>query len=85
MMKNCGPLYLNHMGYLLLLQIQVYTNESSMANILSFADVANSAGVHIKMDTSKVKVINFPIEDGKIIHFKACEESFSAPILMTPP
>ena len=31
-------------------------------------------GVNIKMDTSKEKVINVHIEDGKTIHFKACSE-----------
>ena len=32
-----------------------------MANIRYFAEVANIAGVHIKMDTSKGKVINVHI------------------------
>ena len=45
-----------------------------MVNILSFVEVANIVGVHIKIDTSKEKVINVHIEDGKIIHFKACAE-----------
>ena len=45
-----------------------------MANILYFSEVANISGLHIKMDTSKVKVINFHIKDRKIIHFKACVE-----------
>ena len=31
-------------------------------------------GVHIKMETSKEKVINVQIKDGKIIHFKAYAE-----------
>ena len=54
--------------------MKVHTNELFMVNILSFAEVANIVGVHIKMDTSKGKVINVHIEDGKIIHFKACAE-----------
>ena len=62
------------MGDLLLFPMKVHTNESSMVNILSFADVANIAGVHINMDTSKGKAINMHIEDEKIIHFKACAE-----------
>ena len=45
-----------------------------MANILSFFDVANILGVHIKMETSKEKVINVHIKDIKIVHFKACAE-----------
>ena len=62
------------MGDLLLLPIKVHINESSMVNILSFAEVDKIAGVHIKMDMSKEKLINVHIKDGKIIHFKACEE-----------
>ena len=45
-----------------------------MANILSFVEVSNIAGVHINMDTYKEKLINVHIKDGKIIHFKACAE-----------
>ena len=45
-----------------------------MANIFSFVDVANILGAHIKMETSKEKVINVHIKDRKIIHFKACAE-----------
>ena len=47
-----------------------------MANILSFAEVANIAGVYIKMDTSKEKVINVHIKDVNIIHFKGVEGIF---------
>ena len=45
-----------------------------MANILSFAEVANITWVHIKMETSKKKAINVHIKDGKNIYFKACAE-----------
>ena len=45
-----------------------------MDNILSFVEVSNIAGVYIKMDTYKGKVINFHIKDSKIIYFKACTE-----------
>ena len=45
-----------------------------MVNILSFLVVANIAGVHIKMDTSKGKLTNVHIENRKIIHLKACAE-----------
>ena len=61
-----------------------------MANIHYFAEVANIAGVHIKMDTSKGKVINVHIEDGKIIHFKAFAEgivytNLNEPTMITNP
>ena len=49
-------------------------NKSYMANILSFAEVVNIYGVHIKMDTSKEKVINVHIKYVKNIYFKACAE-----------
>ena len=62
------------MGELLLLLMAVHTNELYMANNLYFAKTANIEGVHIKIDTSKEKVINFHIKDGKIIHIKACAE-----------
>ena len=71
---NGGHLYLNQMGDLPLFMMKFYINESSIANILSIAEVANIAGVHIKMDTSKGKVINVHTEDMNIIHFKACAE-----------
>ena len=45
-----------------------------MGNILYFAEAANIAGVHINMDTSKEKAINVHIKDGRITHFKLCEE-----------
>ena len=41
---------------------------------LFFSDVTNIAGLHIKVNTSKEKVINLHIKDKKIIHFKACAE-----------
>ena len=46
------------MGKVLLFPMTVHINESPMANILSLAEVANIAGVHIKMDTSKENAIN---------------------------
>ena len=45
-----------------------------MADILYFVDIANIAVLHIKMDKSTEKLINVHIKEGKIIHFKACEE-----------
>ena len=61
-----------------------------MSSILSFAESANIVGVHIKMDTSKEKVINVHIEDRKIVHFKACSEvllytNLNDPIMITNP
>ena len=44
------------MGDLLLFPMKFHINESFMANSLSFAEVANIAGVHINMDTSKKKL-----------------------------
>ena len=62
------------MGDLLLLPIKFHINESYMENILYFVEVVNIAGVHIKMDTSKGKLIYVLIEEVKIVHFKACAE-----------
>ena len=38
---------------------------------LFFSDVTNIAGLHIKVNTSKEKVINLHIKDRKTIQFKA--------------
>ena len=73
------------MGYLLLLPTKFHINESSMANILSFTEVANIGGVRIKMYKSKEKVINVHIKDGKSFISKHVQRVFSTPILMTPP
>ena len=62
MLTNREHLYFNHMGELLLLIMQVHINESSMANILHFAEVSNIEGVHINMNTSKEKVMNVHIK-----------------------
>ena len=53
MLTNSRNIYFNQMGDLLLLQMKVPINEYSMANILSFVEDVNIAGVHIKMDTSQ--------------------------------
>ena len=45
-----------------------------MVNKLSFAEVANIEGLHIKMKTSKEKLINVHTEDGKTINLKAYVE-----------
>ena len=72
MLTNGGHISFNHMGELLLLPMIIHINELSMANVISFAEVTNIVGVHIKMDTSKGKLINVHIIDGKTIHFKVC-------------
>ena len=54
--------------------MKVHINESSVANILYFAEVASIVWVNINMDMYNVKVINVHIKDGKIIHFKACAD-----------
>ena len=74
MLTNIGHLYFNQMGDLLLFPMKVHINESSMAKILYFSEFTNIAGVHIKMETSKEKVINVHTKDRKIIHFKAFTE-----------
>ena len=74
MLKNEGRLSINQMGEMLFLLMTVHINESSMANILYFEEVANIAGVHIKMGISRGKIINVHIKEGKFIHFKVCVE-----------
>ena len=74
MLKSGGHLSFNQMGGILLFPMKIHINESSMANILSFAEVAKITGVYIKMDTYKVQTINVHIEYGKITHFKSCSE-----------
>ena len=69
-----GHISLNQMGEILILPTTVRINESSMANILYFAEFSNISGVSIKMNTSKAKVVNVQIQDSQIIHFKACEK-----------
>ena len=51
-----------------------HINKSSVANILSFSEVANIAGVHMKMDISKEKVINIHIQDSRVIHLRTRAE-----------
>ena len=53
MLTNGGHLYFNQMGDLLQFPMKVHINESSMANILPFAEVSNIEGVHINMEMSK--------------------------------
>ena len=74
MLTNGGHLILNQIGNVILLRMKVNINESSIAEIFYFQDVANIAGVHIKMDTSNEKVINMHFKDRKKNHFKACAE-----------
>ena len=54
--------------------MSVHKNEYSMANILSFAEVTNITVVHINMDTSKGKIINFHMQERHIINFISCAE-----------
>ena len=85
MLTNGGHLSYNQMGDLLQFPMKVHINESSMANILPFAEVANMAGVHIKMDMSKGKIINVHIEDEKSFISKYVHRVFSTPTLMILP
>ena len=55
MLNNSGHQSFDQMGELLFLTMSVHINKSSMVDILSFSEVANIVGVHIKMDTSKGK------------------------------
>ena len=68
MLMNGGHLSFNNMGNIIILPMKVHINESPMANILYFAEVANIVGVHIRIDTSKEKIINVHIKDGNNIH-----------------
>ena len=55
MLMNDGHISFNQMGGLILFPMKVHINESSMENILSFAEIDKIAGVHIKMEMSKEK------------------------------
>ena len=59
---------------LLFLPTTVHRNGYSIVNILSFVEVANIAGVHINMDTSKEIVIKVHMQDRCILHFRVCKE-----------
>ena len=55
-----------------------------------FVEVANIAVVHIKMNTSKEKVINVHMKDGKSTNFKSCAEgllytNLNDPTMITNP
>ena len=83
MLTNGGHLYFNHMGDLILLAITFHINEYSMANILSFVEVSNNAGVYINVDTPKEKSINVHIKDGKLFISKHVRSVFLTQTLMT--
>ena len=90
MLTNGGHIFFTHMVELLIFPMKFHINESSMENILYFVEVAHIAVVHIKMDTSKEKLINVHIEDGRIIHFKAYAEdllytNLNDPTMITNP
>ena len=71
-MTNRGRLSFNQTEEIILLPTTVNINKYYTANILYFSEVTNIKRVHIKMDTSKEKLINVYIKDGKIVHLKAC-------------
>ena len=90
MLTNGGHLCFNQTGELLLLPLTFHINESSMANIIYFAKGSSISGVHIKMDTSKEKVINVHTKCGKIINFKSYAEgifytNLNCPSMITNP
>ena len=74
MLTNGYHLSFDKIGEIIFLPMTVHINESLVANILSFAEVSNIEGVHIKMDTSKEKIINVHMQYRRIIHFRAFEE-----------
>ena len=80
MLNKGGHLSLNQMRDLLLLLVKFHINESFMEKILSFAEVANIAGLHIKMDTSKGKLINVHIKDEK----NSFQSMYRGPFLHRP-
>ena len=83
LLTNEGHPYFNQMGAILILPMAVHNNESSMANILSFAEVDNIEGMHINMESPKEKVINVHIKDGKLFISKHMRGVFSKQILIT--
>ena len=85
MLTNEGHLFFNQKEDLLLLPMKIHINESSMTKIFSFTGVDKIAGVHIKMDTSKGKVINVHIKDNFFFIPKNVQRVFSTPTLMTLP
>ena len=90
MLTNGGHLFLNQLGDLRPFPMKFHFNELSMEKILSFAEVANIAGVHINLDTPKGKLINVHIEDGKIFHLKALAQGlfyakFNEPAMINNP
>ena len=72
MLTNGVHLSFNQMKDLLQLPMKVHINESSMENILSFLEVANITGVHIKK-TEKSFIL------------KHLQRVFYTPTLSTPP
>ena len=85
MLTNGGHISFNNMRHLILLPMKVHINESSMEKILYFSDVANIAGVHIKTNKSKGKVINVHIKDRKNHSFQSMfRESFQTTLMTVP-
>ena len=72
MLLNGAHLFFNQMVDLILLPMKVHINESTMTNILYFAVVAKIAGVRIKMDMTKEKIINVHIKDGNHSFQRMC-------------
>ena len=82
-MTNRGRLSFNQTEEIILLPTTVNINKYYMANILYFSEVTNIKRVHIKMDTSKEKLINVHIKDGKLSISKHVWRVFSTQTLMT--
>ena len=81
-LTNRGHLAFKQLGDIQLLPMTIHMNESFMENILSFAEVAKIVGVHIKMDTSKKRVINVHIKGRKIFISKHVQRYLYTQILV---
>ena len=56
------------------LPIQVHFKEESLANIISFRDIANIPGVKITMDTTKERAITVMMANGSEYKFNECPD-----------
>ena len=70
---NGGSQDYNQIGFFKYLPIPIYYNPKSIANILSFKEVASVPGICITMDTLTEKAIFVLLPDGRKMKFKECE------------
>ena len=70
---NGGSQDYNQIGLFKYLSLPIYYNPKSIANILSFKEVASVPGVCITMDTAMERAIFVTLPDGRKIKFKECD------------